>query len=365
MPTPHEAPKYKQVLDALRRDILEGRLRRGDRVPSEAALVTQFGTSRITVGRALRELQAAGLVERRVGSGTYVRGRNGGRRARLFGALVPEMHDTDIFGAVVHGLTNAGVAQHHTILWGGDAPEGSADIAAWEVCRRYIEQRVDGVFFAPLEGGAAGAGVNRRIVSALAAARIPVVLLDRPVAPYPQPSAHDVVGIDNRRAGHVVAGHLVAHGCRRLAFVAVPRSAATVDAREAGFREAVHATGIAADARAFRLDPSDAAAVRDVLDRGCPDAIVCANDRTAARLMHTLIGLGCAIPRDVCLAAVDDTEYAALLPVPLTTLRQPAAEIGAAALAAMLERIDHPALPARDIFLHAALVERRSCADRP
>ena len=49
-----------------------GRWKPGDRLPSEAELVRRFGASRITVGRAVRDLQLAGLVERRAGSGTYV-----------------------------------------------------------------------------------------------------------------------------------------------------------------------------------------------------------------------------------------------------------------------------------------------------
>jgi DNA-binding LacI/PurR family transcriptional regulator len=92
-----------------------------------------------------------------------------------------------------------------------------------------------------------------------------------------------------------------------------------------------------------------------------PQSIVCANDRTAARLMHTLLGLGFVVPGDVRLVGIDDLEFATLLPVPLTTLRQPTREIGAAALAAMLDRVGRSDLPARDILLRAELVIRRSC----
>src|SRR3954468_4361683 len=76
---PH-APKYRQVLESLSKDILSGRYRAGQKLPSEAALVQQFRTSRITVGRALRDLAQRGLVDRVAGSGTYVR-RGPGHRA--------------------------------------------------------------------------------------------------------------------------------------------------------------------------------------------------------------------------------------------------------------------------------------------
>jgi DNA-binding LacI/PurR family transcriptional regulator len=94
---------------------------------------------------------------------------------------------------------------------------------------------------------------------------------------------------------------------------------------------------------------------------GRPDAIVCANDRTAGLLMHALLRLDYAIPRDVRLVGIDDVEYASLLPVPLTTLRQPTRQIGDAALGAMLQRVARTDLPPRDILLDCDLVVRQSC----
>ena len=53
-------PKHRQVYAALCREIQSGRWKRGDRLPSEAELVERFGVSRITIGRAVRDLQHAG-----------------------------------------------------------------------------------------------------------------------------------------------------------------------------------------------------------------------------------------------------------------------------------------------------------------
>jgi len=66
-----DGPKYQQVFERLSRDILAGKYKAGQKLPSEAALVRQFGTSRITVGRAVRELKERGLVDRgQIQSGT-------------------------------------------------------------------------------------------------------------------------------------------------------------------------------------------------------------------------------------------------------------------------------------------------------
>src|SRR3954469_14241265 len=66
------APAYTRVKEHIRGHIGSGQWRPGDAVPSETALMQQFGISRMTANRALRELAAEGLVSRVRGSGTRV-----------------------------------------------------------------------------------------------------------------------------------------------------------------------------------------------------------------------------------------------------------------------------------------------------
>lgn len=71
---PRAKTKYQRVRDAVLADIEGGKLRSGDRLPSEDQLVSQFGVSLGTVQRALRELSDLGFVVRMHGSGTFVSG---------------------------------------------------------------------------------------------------------------------------------------------------------------------------------------------------------------------------------------------------------------------------------------------------
>lgn len=66
------APRYAAIKQSITEAVRDGRLRPGDRVPSEAELVQEFDVSRMTANRALRELQAAGVLIRRAGSGSFV-----------------------------------------------------------------------------------------------------------------------------------------------------------------------------------------------------------------------------------------------------------------------------------------------------
>jgi len=354
--------KHREISRALESEIRSGRWEPGGRLPSEAELVRRFGASRITVGRAVRDLQLAGLVERRVGSGTYVRPVEQRDGAHSFGLLIPDLGETEIFEPLCQGMMSSPLAREHALVWGSDGgATASGEDRAWDLCRQLVERKVSGVFFAPLEHSAKRDEVNARIVRALDEAGLPVVLLDRPVGPYPHRGHHDLVAVDHREAGYCITEHLLSLGARRLVFVGLPEAASTVDMRVAGYREALHARGLPCEGRSVhRLDPADTAAVRALMEGSRPEGIVAANDRTAGRLMHTLIGLGYSVPDDVRLVGIDDVDYASLLPVPLTTLRQPTREIGAADLAAMLDRMGNAELPTRDILLHGTLIVRRS-----
>lgn len=357
-------PKHREVFGTLLREIQSGRWNEGERLPSEALLVERFGHSRITIGRALRDLQTAGVISRRAGSGSYV-SRSAHPAGRSFGLLIADLGETDVYESIVRGMMGSPLARDNALIWGSAPGELAPDDAearserAWQLCRQYIDRRVDGVFFAPVSMSPVTGDVNHRIVSALGAAGIPVVLLDRPVTPYPDPGTHDLVGIDNRRAGYVMTEHLIARGATRIIFVRQSSNSPTVDARESGYRRAMRAPFEPIDA--VRLDPGNSTAVRAMLRTHAPDGIVCANDRTAGRLMHTLIRAGVRIPADVAMVGIDDVEYASLLPVPLTTYRQPTRQIGEVALAMMLTRVSHRDLPAHDIRLRCELIVRESC----
>ncbi len=355
---PH-APKYQQVFESLSKDILSGKYQPGQKFPSEAALVHQFGTSRITIGRALRDLTQRGLVERIAGSGTYVRQSNGPESSLLFGLLIPDLGRTEIFEPICRGIAAAPQSSQHALLWGHITPgHDSPGQQALELCDQYIRRKVAGVFFAPIETGANVAAVNLDIVTRLEKARIPIVLLDRCVVPYPGRVHHDLVGIDNRRAGFMAAEHLLKLGVRKLSMIAYSGGAPTVEARIAGFRE-----GAPADAgNVHRLNEISESTIRPLIGDGTKDiGFVCANDRTAGHLMQALLGLGFRIPQDIRIVGIDDVEYASLLTVPLTTVHQPCREIGEAAMAAMLDRVDRPNLYVRDILIECHLVIRESC----
>ena len=359
---PAHLPKYRQILSDLHEAIDSGKLKPGDKLQTEAELGKVYSASRITVARAVNELTQQGLVSRRAGSGTHVLPRQEGH-GLVFGLLIPDLGRTEIFEPICQGMMRSPLAKHHSLLWGhamGESDHQGQE--AEQLCEQYIHQKVSGVFFAPLEYTAARDQINGRIASALEKAGIPIVLLDRCYAPYPLRSPHDLVGIDNRAVGYVLTQHLIRVGAKRPAFISLAHSAATVTARIAGYREALRAFGICPNEDLAREgDTADPAFVQRVLRDLQPDAILCANDLLAGRLIATLNGLGIDVPHEMRVAGIDGVKYAGLLPVPLTTQHQNCQDIGWMALRTMLQRVENPSLPVCDVLLQTTTVVRVSC----
>jgi DNA-binding LacI/PurR family transcriptional regulator len=357
-------PKFKVILNALRESVMSGEYREGTKLPSESDLVRRFGVSRMTIVKAFKELQQQGLVVRRPGSGTFVA--PNGQESRLFGLLIPELGQTEIFEPICQGMTQYQSETKASLVWGNSFVKSDQnEIVARESCEEFIRQKVSGVFFAPLELIPAKDEVNRMVVASLNKARIPIVLLDRCIDAYPARAEYDLVGIDNRRAAYGATIHLVEAGAKRIAFLGRKLSASTVDARIAGYREALFATDLLRrEDLVTRGDPADESLVRSILDEHRPDAFLCANDHTAATLMKSLISLGVRIPDEVRIVGIDDVKYASLLSIPLTTQHQPCLDIGRVAMATMVERLKDPDLPIREISLSCRLVIRKSCGSQ-
>jgi GntR family transcriptional regulator, arabinose operon transcriptional repressor len=347
---------YLELLAA----ISHGKYKEGQRLPSEAQLVRQFKASRPTVTRALLELQHEGLVERRAGSGTFVR-QTRTSPGRLFGLIVHKLGETEIFDPICRELVKSAQAGGHSVLWSASDAARSTESEVEAICAQYEQRKVSGIFLAPAEVDAHAAQINQHLLATLEQAKIAVVLLDRDFHEYPERSPYDLVGIDNRRAGYLAADHLLELGCKRVAFLHRPNSAETVRSRIAGYLDALQRRGAEVDPSLIcECDPSDEATVRRLVHGSKTEAIICANDLTAATLMNTLDNLGVHIPEEVRIVGIDDVRYASLLRVPLTTVHQPCRAIGRNAVLAMIERLAHPEMPPRDIRLHCHLVVRKS-----
>lgn len=356
-------PKHAVIFQHIHQAIKRGEFKDGARLPSELALARKFGASRPTVAQALRELQRLELVERHQGAGTFVK--SAPMVAGTLGLLADGLGATEVMEPISVEIARAGRAAGWSVVMGAAVADRSPEDIAGE----WADRGVKGVFFAPIEHHPVRAAVNRALVESLYRRGLAVVLLDRDVCEFPERSAHDLVAIDDFFAGYELAAHLLARGCRRLVFAARKAFPATTDLRFAGVRAAVAGeAGAGADGNSETRTqvefvvgaPDDRAWIGALLKRSRSDGVIASNDATAAQWLQTLQALGRKVPADIKVAGFDDVRYASLLTPPLTTMRQPCAALGAAAVETMLGRLRQPHMPARRVLLRAELVVRGS-----
>jgi len=173
------------------------------------------------------------------------------------------------------------------------------------------------------------------------------------------------VRIDDRAAAGLVARHFLDLGHRRFGVITGPANQSASAERLAGFRDEIARVDPALDVTVVAGDfthASGLAAGGDLLDRARPPtAIFAGNDDMAAGVIAAARARGLDAPGDLSVAGFDDTPLATTLWPPLTTLRQPVAEMARAAL----EMIRSDAEPGSERLYPHQLVVRGSTAPPP
>jgi DNA-binding LacI/PurR family transcriptional regulator len=352
-----DKPLYRQIFDVLYAGISEGRYVDG-RLPTDGQLVRRFKTTRTTVAKAMHELEAAGLITRHPGAGSFVRPTSRAHGA-FVSTLIAGLGDTEFFEPICAQIAQSCHACNLSLLWGPESHSTaiSRDMPLNHVVDHFVRQQVRGVFFAPDEGANER---NWQVAELLTKAGIAVILLDRDIVPFPKQSSYDLVGIDNVNAGYQQAQHLIECGCKRLLYVTRPDQLWTKAARIQGFRMAVENAGLSFSGRQVCIGDTTSLAFCKTLLKQKPDGIVCFHDPIAAHLLQHFQKLKIDVPGKIKIIGLDDVSYSQFLPIPITTLRQPCRSIGTHAAELMALRINNDTHPPRRILFETQLIVRQS-----
>ncbi|MFB5675411.1 GntR family transcriptional regulator [Paenibacillus terreus] len=167
---------YEQVYQALKQDIVSGKYKAGDRVPSEKELSEDFRVSRITSKKALEKLVEDGTVYRQRGKGTFVSGDQSGKRIvednerkPLFGLIVTAFDDT--YGTkLISSIEEASDGKCFVILKRSLGQPAKEE----KMIKELLEFGVDGLLIYPAEAEHYGSEILKMVVN-----RFPFVLIDR------------------------------------------------------------------------------------------------------------------------------------------------------------------------------------------
>ena len=358
--------KSKLLVESLKKDILSGKYGAGKPFPSVRALIRRTGLSNTTVLHALNELSHQGLILRKQGKGTFV---TRCTKSRTIGLIVPGVAVTDFFKPVVSEINRlareAGYELRFGEVWSEVREERIAQVR--ELAAEFIKGDFAGVIYEPL-AGPIGDEINAHILGLFDRKKIPVVLLDCDIVPFPERSRYDVVGVNDLEAGARIAKHLMDVGAKRIHFLICELCPTTFANRLYGAEAALKLAGakMPKGGNVLYSEADDLKALKRYLtkQKPRPDAFICSNDAIAAVFKQTLEKAGLRVPEDVMLTGFADLPVAALMTPPLTTVRQSREQMAQAAFRRLLARIAEPSLPCCDIFLPANLVVRGSTERR-
>lgn len=303
-----------------------------------------------THARVLRAVEKLGYV--RSESARQLRAGS----SRILGLLVLDMRNP-FFVGMAHGAEQAARADGLGVM----LCDSSQDLAAEEFyLGLFAEQRVRGVLVTPTESSTPSLSLLRRH-------GIPYVFLDR-VASGDEACS---VSVDDVAGGRLAVGHLLEQGHRDIAYLSGPMSLNQCRDRRDGALLALTDAGVDPGAlTVVETERLDVEAGRDAGSRLLgrsprPTAVFCANDLIALGVLQTLVAAGIRVPDDIALVGYDDIDFAAAAAVPLTSVRQPATQMGATATELLVREIsgDEPHAH-HNVEFTPELVVRRSSLTR-
>lgn len=182
---------------------------------------------------------------------------------------------------------------------------------------------------------------------------------------------HYWVDVDGRAGMRQVVEHLLQQGHERIAMVTWPEGSRTGQARENGYHEAVAEAGLAPEpellVRGLHAAGTGSRAFQQLWRlpaRRRPTAIACVSDLIALGALQAAGNAGVVVGRDLAITGFDNVELADFTQPPLTSVRQPIAQVGQTAVDMLLAQILEREPPAKTVLLTPELIIRASSMTR-
>jgi DNA-binding LacI/PurR family transcriptional regulator len=241
------------------------------------------------------------------------------------GLLVPPLTNP-VYVRIIRGAFERALERDFVVLLVEDVDPAQA---ARTASRLVQAGRIDGLMIASARPG-------HPLLRSVRRDRVPHVFVNRGVTR----SGRNVI-IDEARASTAALEHLLQLGHRRIGHVAGPRARDTARRRTRGFVAAAAARGLMIEVAEGDFGESGGAgAARDLLGRH-PDltALYTSTLSQAVGVYHVAWELGLEVPAQLSLIGYDDMPLAEYLRPPLTTVRTPLAELGSAAVDALVDQL--------------------------
>ncbi|MGW4962598.1 substrate-binding domain-containing protein [Nonomuraea sp. NPDC004186] len=272
-------------------------------------------------------------------------------RSQTIGLIIPDITNP-FYPALARGLQDVlGPEGYDQIISNTDGVRRTEQAAI----EHMIARQVDGLAFAVFH-------THAEDLLPVIEAGIPVVRLGGRLVQH----GVDLVHSDDEGGGAEATRYLLGCGYRRIAFVCGPAAEGPAAERVAGYRAALAEAGAPADqalvAHTHFSRAGGAEGVARLLELAePPDALLCANDVMAIGALDEAARRGLRVPEDLAVMGFDDIDAAGMVSPGLTTMANPAREIGQATAVRLLERLREAIdEPSTELVVPARLVRRQS-----
>lgn len=265
------------------------------------------------------------------------------QRSGVFGVVLSDLHNP-FFADVADGIEERARAEGYKALLSSGFLDAGREASAVETM---LQLRVDGLILL------GNVGEVERFETE--AKTVPIVTVSKESVS----DRIDSVGDDDRLGAGMLVDHLVGLGHRRIAYISAG-TAGGGPGRRAGYEAAMRSKRLAGEIRivdgAFTHD-GGRAGMRTLIESGeLPTAVMGPNDFAAIGALEVADAAGLDVPGDISITGYDNSHLARLRRIDLTTIAQPAAELGRTAVALLLERIDEGRKQRRHVVLAPKLV---------
>lgn len=272
-----------------------------------------------------------------------------GQLSRSIGLIVPDLADP-FFSVVSHAVQET-ARESGYLVWLA-ASNGDPAIEAAQV-EQMAHHPVDGILLVPVDS-------KHKYLKTVAEGATPVVAIDRPI----EVARSDSVGVENRAGARMAVEHLIQHGYKRIACVATNMHLLTIKERIIGYEECMKQAKLPRPKIVRLTSQGDVkTALKELFEsRTRTDALFSVNNSSTIWVIEALQEMKIEIGKDVALVGFDDVDFYSLITPPITTIRQPASELGNMSTRLLLQRIkaEFTASSVRTV-LPVTLVVRESC----
>ncbi|MBF9221124.1 LacI family DNA-binding transcriptional regulator [Hymenobacter ruricola] len=276
--------------------------------------------------------------------------------SKTIGVVIPKVAN-HFFALAINGIEEAARQSGYHVLIYLTHDDYAREVS---IVQHLKGGRIDGLLMSVASGTEDFAHIK-----SLQETNLPIVFFDRVCAEV----ATAKVTTNDYESGYRATEHLILAGCRHVAHLLISNNLSIGQFRQQGYLDALQAHGLTPDPdlvlHGVMDNEQNVALIRELLLRRPDiDGVFASVERLAISTYHVCKELGRRIPEDVKIIGFSNLEAAALLDPPLSTITQPAYEIGREAAKILLRAVEKKkaVLPAQSIVLESTLFERRSTA---